>query len=685
MIALEIQISHFHPLLVHLPIGTIMLAFVLELYNRLRPKTSGDELIVLALGFTAIVALASLGTGWLMGEEGGFDEELLFLHRWMAVAFTSTTILLFFLKRAKIEWLKKLYLPVFVAALILISITGHFGGNMTHGEDYLFTDTSSKKIAIKDVAQANVHTDIIQPIFDSKCVSCHNQNKIKGGLLLTSPQAISKGGDTGSILDSLNESSPLLAHRIRLPQEDEEHMPPKGKVQLTSDEIALIQWWMANKNCFDCKTKDLETSKSMDKILSSLEEDDSPRALIAKEVEPVPQEWLDNLNSSGISIHPLSKNNPLLIANMFGKKQNLEKDLKVLKEYAENIVELNLANSQFNDTIVKLIAPFKNLTKLQVQNTSLTDKSLDIFKEFKNLESLNLYSTQITDQIFAVAQNIPLLNTLYLWQTNVSDIALEKFQSDFPQIAVQHIPKDAFATTYLSQPTILSETNFFKESLEVRLESIFEESNIFYTLDGSPPDTTSFKYSAPFKITESTTINAITAKQGWDPSEVNSQSFKKSAFDMESTSLNKPPHEKYAAQQGKTLVDLKRGSSNFVDGNWLGYEGSHFTATLMLSKKETISSVSIGALSAPASWIFFPTSFIIRTSEDGKNFKQVKRKVLPIEKANADISISFFDVKIPLTKAKFVQVEIRSPLKNPSWHPNPGGKSWIFVDEIILN
>jgi hypothetical protein len=30
-------------------------------------------------------------------------------------------------------------------------------------------------------------------------------------------------------------------------------------------------------------------------------------------------------------------------------------------------------------------------------------------------------------------------------------------------------------------------------------------------------------------------------------------------------------------------------------------------------------------------------------------------------------------------------VEVISQLKNPSWHPNPGGKSWLFLDEILLN
>lgn len=685
MVILDIQLAHFHPLLVHLPIGTIILSFGLEVYTRFRPNRAYQELISFALGFTAISALASLGTGWLMGEDGGFDEELLFLHRWMAVAFTTITILLFILKRSRTISLNKLYMPFFIIALILIGITGHLGGSMTHGENYLFTDTSVKKNSIKDVSQADVHAAIIQPIFDNKCVSCHNSSKIKGGLLLIGQSQILKGGDSGSLFDTVQDKSSLLLHRLQLPNQDEEHMPPKGKLQLTTDEIALIRWWVANNNCFDCKTKDLETTEKLDKILANLQEDDSPRALLAEKVEAVPQQELHTLRQKGISIYPLSESNPLLVANLFGEKINLDKKLQLLEEYAENIVELNLANSPFNDTIAKLIRPFENLTKLQLQNTLITDESLKLLEEFALLESLNLYNTSITDKVFKVASNMPALRSLYLWQSKVSNSALQKFQTIRPAVSVEHIPSDAFKDNTLSPPSILAETSFFKESVEVQLETIFEDSQIFYTSNGTIPDSTSAKYNTPFTITESATINAIVVKEGWLPSQLSTQSFKKSSFDFKNILLNKAPNKKYEGQKGKTLIDLKRGSTNFADGNWLGYQGSHFSATLELAEKENISTVSIGALSAPSSWIFYPSGFIVYTSNDGKVFRKVKSTIVQPEKPNTDTAQTFFDLEIPPTSSKFVKVEIKSILKNPEWHAVPGGDSWVFIDEIILN
>ncbi len=679
-----IQIGNFHPLFVHLPIGIILLAFALEIYNRFRSNTSADEIILFVLGAAGLTAVASLGTGWLLGENGSYDEELLFLHRWMAVAFTTTTILLFFLKRSKSAGIQKLYMPAFVIVLILVSITGHFGGNMTHGEGYLFKDTSVKQVIIKDVAEAKVHSDIIQPILEAKCVSCHNESKIKGGLLMTTTQDLLKGGDTGSVFDSI-EGKPLLVHRMFLPIEDEEHMPPKGKVQLTPEEIALLEWWVENDHCLDCKTKELKTSDRLNVILTSLEEDTSSRALIAKEVEPVTAQWIQDMNELDISIYPLSEDNPLLIVSLFGEQKQLKEKLKNLEEYAENIVELNLGNSHFNDTIADLITPFEHLTKLQLQNTKLTDKSIPIFARFEFLESLNLYGTDISNSIFEQTKKLTNLKFLYLYQTKVTNTEVVKFQEAYPNITVQHIPKDAFKAVSLSAPTIVAKTAFFKDSLEIALENTFEDSTIFYTLDGTLPDSTSTVYTAPLIITASNTLQAIVMKEGWKPSKISSQKFKTTSVDYFDVALNKSPNEKYKAQEGKTLVDLKRGTTNFVDGAWLGYEGSHFSTTMTLKENKEISSISVGALSAPASWIFYPVGLTVYTSENGKQFKRIKSIQLPNEEPNNDVKMAFFDMEIPPTKAKYVKVEIKSPLKNPSWHPAPGGKSWIFVDEIILN
>jgi len=680
-----INIGRLHPLLVHLPIGILVLAFLMELYFRKKASGTEHRLITFTLAIAALTTVLSVGSGWLLGANGGYDEILLFRHRWMAVGLAVGATLLYFIKKYPRSWSKIIYLPLFIAVMGLLSLTGHFGGSMTHGEDYLFNNDETKKPVITDVDKALVFNDIVRPILDDKCVSCHNPNKIKGGLVMTNKEQLLVGGDSGNIFLAEEGELPSLINHIKLPLEDEDHMPPKGKVQLTNHEIDLLEWWVGHENCFDCVAGTLDKTEKIDAILNSLEEDTSTRAVIAREVDMVPEDWLASININGPVITKLSVKNPLLIVNLSGIKDLGKNNLRALKNHAENIVELNLSNSNFSDTISSYLSSFKNLTKLQLQNTPITDKAMETLSDLKHLESLNIYGTEITDKGLEKLTALSGLKTLYPWNSKITKEALDLYSSKFPAITVVSLDENLFAPSSLDPPSIIADTDFFKDSIKVTLDYFFKGVDIYYTLDGSEPDTTSTKYNNPIILNNSTLIKAVSHKPGWALSTVKAVSFKKSNIIPSSITLNNKPNEKYKGNGGNTLIDLKRGSINFVDGNWIGYEGSSFAATIKLKKEELISTVSVGAFSSPEKWIFYPTGFKIWVSNDGSNFKLVHTEKIKAERPNSDTKFQFFDVNIPPTTSNFVKVEIISQLNNPSWHPNPGGKSWLFVDEIVLN
>ena len=686
MTNLFINIGNFHPVLVHMPIGILIFAFILEIYQRIKPKENLTTSIKLALGFGVLSALVSIGTGLLLEENGAYDPDLLWQHKWMAISLTVLSIVIFFAKDAKQVLLQKLYFPLFVAVNIMLVLAGHWGGSMTHGADFLTKDTTTVKKGIANIDEARVYHDIVQPIFDAKCVSCHNPKKAEGNLLLTSQMEILAGGDTGNPLDSvLDLGKPLIAHRIVLPIEDEEHMPPTGKVQLTSNEVALLKWWMENKNCFECKTVDLDRTKTIQDYLKDLEEDTSTRGLLTKALEPASEEWLSAVAASGISMSPLEEGSPLYTVYLGNKKDLTEGVFETLEDYAEHIVELNLANSNFSDTLVSVLAPFENLTKLQLQNTALTDKGLESVAELEKLESLNLYGTAITNAAIEDIKRLPKLTDLYLWRTEITEDAMSGYSAENTGTTVHSIDMDLFGATELLPPTIVADNYFIKDKVTVEISYPFDDTAIHYTLDGSEPDNSSPTYSSPITISKTTNLKAITFKEGWGISETAIANFKKSTVDFTGVALNSTPSEKFYSQGGNTLIDLKRGSANFVDGKWIGHEGDHFKATFELAETTDISSVSVGALSAPGSWIFFPVGFNVQISNDGRNFKTIHTKDLGQPDPSSIIALQFFDLDFPTATAKYVRVEVKSVLKNPSWHQNPGGNSWLFVDEIVIN
>ena len=685
MTYLAINIGNFHPILVHLPIGILIFAFLLEAYQRFKPKENITSIIKFAIAIGVLSAIGSIITGLFLEDSGSYDEDALFRHKWMGISMTVVAVLLFFAKDSQNKIVSKLYLPMFVAVMVMLTIAGHWGGNMTHGEGFLTKAITSNKIVIEDVNKALVYNDIIQPILDNKCVSCHNSKKTEGKLLLTTQQELVLGGDSGSILDSIASESPLLLHRIHLPEEDEEHMPPKGKVQLTANEIALLHWWMENDNCFDCVTSDLERNKKIQTYLNDLEEDTSIRALLAKELDLVPAEWLASKQAEGISIQPLKEESPLLLVSLSNRKNLSKSDFNGLKKYAEHIVELNLGYSNFQDSLASSISIFKNLTKLQLQNTAIEDKTLATIDKFDKLESLNLYGTPISDASLAVLKKFPNLKDLYLWQTDITDKGITQLTSENKNLVAHQINKNIFSASAITPPLFIVASNFIQDSLPVELATSFENASIFYTTDNSEPDTTSTVYSEPFLLKETTTIKAISHKEGWGKSDVVTTYFKKSTINYEDVVLNKPPSEKYQGKGAKTLIDLKRGSERFVDGNWLGYEGSHFNATFKLEEKKEISSISVSALSNPTNWIFHPSGFKVWVSDNGRNFKPLHSVKLPIQQPSSISSIDFFDIELPKVETQYVRIQVESILKNPSWHQSPGGKSWLFVDEILIN
>ncbi|WP_350292829.1 chitobiase/beta-hexosaminidase C-terminal domain-containing protein [uncultured Croceitalea sp.] len=685
MTYLAINIGNFHPILVHLPIGILIFAFLLEVYQRLRTKEDIGNIIKFAIAIGVLSAIGSIVTGLFLEDSGSYDEDALFRHKWMGIGMTVIAVLLFFAKDNKNKIVVKLYFPMFMVVMVMLTIAGHWGGNMTHGEGFLTKDIASNKIIIEDVNKALVYNDIVQPILDNKCVSCHNPKKTEGKLLLTGQQELLLGGESGSLLDSSASETPLLLHRVQLPLEDEEHMPPKGKVQLTDNEVALLHWWMENDNCFDCITSDLERNKKIQSYLNDLEEDTSIRALLAKDLNPVDEDWLSSIKLAGISLYPLEEGSPLYSLNLANREDLSEDSFKRFKKYAENIVELNLGHSNFQDSLASSISIFENLTKLQLQNTTITDKTLDKIQKLAKLESLNLYATEVSDDAIGVLKKLPNLKDLYLWQTNITDEGIAQLTENNPTFVAHQINKEIFAASAITPPLVIVESNFIKDSLAVEMATSFENASIFYTTDNSEPDTTSTKYSEPFLLKETTTVKAISHKEGWGKSEVVITNFKRSTIDYEDIVLNKAPSEKYQGKGAKTLIDLERGSERFVDGKWLGYEASHFSATFKLKDKKEISSISVGALSAPTNWIFHPSGFKIWVSDNGQNFKRLHTVKLPEQEPSSNSSIDFFDIELPKVSTKYVRIQVESVLKNPSWHQSPGGKSWLFVDEILIN
>jgi len=281
---------------------------------------------------------------------------------------------------------------------------------------------------------------------------------------------------------------------------------------------------------------------------------------------------------------------------------------------------------------------------------------------------------------------LPRLKKLYLWQSATTSEGIAQLVSNKPRLTINTgVDKSIFGDAQLKPPLIASDKDLFQDSLEVALEMNFKNVNLYYTTDGTEPDSTSTLYTAPFSIGNTSKIKAIAHKKGWQTSAVAERQFVQAQYRPTTIRLNKAPNDRYKANGAPSLIDFQKGSTTFTDGNWLGYENTHFTATLDLGKQQAINGVTVSALEATGSYIFFPKGMEVSVSNDNKNFKSVLSKTYPTTQEPFSPELKNFTETFPAPQhTRYVRVQVKSNLVNPDWHPAPGAPCWVFVDEILV-
>lgn len=149
-------------------------------------------------------------------------------------------------------------------------------------------------------------------------------------------------------------------------------------------------------------------------------------------------------------------------------------------------------------------------------------------------------------------------------------------------------------------------------------------------------------------------------------------------------SLLHQPHSKYKANGASSLIDEETGTYSYGDGYWLGFEQDNLEATIDLGDVMSISSVSVGCLQDAQSWIFFPSEIELSWSADGKRFAKPEIHTLK-EKKDSGIRIQRELFQFEEIRARYIRVKVINVKECPEWHQSAGSKSFLFVDEIVVN
>jgi uncharacterized membrane protein len=247
-------LGRFHVLALHLPIGIIFAVFVLEWLARKEKYRYLEAASPFLWGAMALSALLTVMLGYLHFSEGSFVGSSATQHRNFGTAVALIATAVAFLRTSSVaDNYKPVYFPASVLLLFLISITGHFGGNLTHGSSYLveYAPQPLRSLAglaprrrVASVAEADAFDDVVGPMLTERCTGCHNPDKKENGLDLSSYETAMRGGENGRVIAAGNTEQSELLRRISLPHDDDEFMPAEGKTPLTPQQVDIVRWWI---------------------------------------------------------------------------------------------------------------------------------------------------------------------------------------------------------------------------------------------------------------------------------------------------------------------------------------------------------------------------------------------------------------------------------------------------------
>jgi uncharacterized membrane protein/mono/diheme cytochrome c family protein len=443
-------IGHFHPLVVHLPIGILIFTFILELIQ-LKSKTKFNQAILLGTFIGTAFAIVSAIMGWLLSLDGGYDEKLLNNHQYAGWILCFFCILLVIVKMffSANVYFDKLNKSLWSIIIIVLFLVGHFGGSITHGADYLSLDLSAgnkevkKALSIDSIsalppekqAQVNTYEGLIYPLLDAKCIQCHNSEKKKGNLQLTSIDLILKGGKKGPALTAYNANQSLMIQRMLLDPANDKHMPPKGKPQLNNKEINLIYWWVQH-------------GASINDKLGVALLNDTVKNLIASKIVPafpalsLPQTFLvdsnkiNSLKQLGLIVNLIAKGVGYIDLSAMNAPLLNDLQLQKITILDSHLVWLNLANTKITNKSIATLSSCKNILKLNVAYTSLNDDAITLLNQFTQLNYLNIVGTSISDNGLAKLNLSNNLKTIYCWNTKITQGGVDQFRKRYPNIQI---------------------------------------------------------------------------------------------------------------------------------------------------------------------------------------------------------------------------------------------------------
>ncbi len=160
-----------HPTIVHLPIGILLFAALCEWLVLLPTYKHLKTTLFIVWVIGAVAAVLACASGWRLQQGGGYELGEVQQHQWLGFGTALVALIACFIKQRR--WVGTL-------VALMLMLTGHLGGSMTYGSDYLISafdsgEATAEQSGLTGELPPNepdqpAPTTLLQPLIDAGIV-----------------------------------------------------------------------------------------------------------------------------------------------------------------------------------------------------------------------------------------------------------------------------------------------------------------------------------------------------------------------------------------------------------------------------------------------------------------------------------------------------------------------------------
>ncbi len=680
-------IGRMHPLLLHFPIVLFIITWLLFSFRlRLEKEIPNIKPILhLLLFISSLLIVVTAIMGLLLSKEGGFEGSSYEWHKYTGIGLSLLSLgLLGYIRFTKKDSYPAIFSVGIHISMLVLLLVGHYGASLTHGEDFITAPIISKPSKELDVESAIVFEDAVLPILQAKCMSCHSSSKAKGNLILSDSSSILKGGKNGQLFLAGEPMKSLMIERLLLDIENQHRMPPKGKPQLSIDEISLLKAWVKSGGKFDVP---LSAFNEQDSLYQSVKAVYGFEKAEVYTFAAADAKDIQKLNTPYRIINTLDATSPALDVNFFGKDFFNEQSLSELLPIAEQVVSLNLSSMPITHKDIQSLKKFINLRNLKLNNSKLSNEDVSLLSELKNLKYISLIGTDLKKDGLEKLAGMTSIRKVYVWNTPIKEDEIASIKKKFPALKIDAgVKLDESIQLALTAPKITPARSFFQKEALVSITHPVKEVNFFYTIDGTDPDSsaTAKQYEAPFTVQKDVLLRVKGKKEGWLPSQEVRQHYFATFLSPQKVLLETRPNPQYKGRKEKSFFDLESGGSNNADGNWLGFQGADFSASLLFDNPVQVDTLALSIKQEYGQHIYAPEFIEVWGGADSTKLKLLNKVKLEMDRADQMRNRRLLVCPLPSQSLSVIRIKTKHYPKIPEGFPGGGAPPWLFVDEIIL-